>query len=83
LARAALFGSVLARHGLKRELNGGDDYFHCWLEALEAMLDRLGHADPAAVEEVRAQWEAAYLATPHGAPVRLGADHEHAHHHDH
>ena len=24
------FGATLARHGLRRELNGGEDYFNAW-----------------------------------------------------
>ena len=26
------------RNGLKKDLDGGDDYFHAWLETLEALL---------------------------------------------
>ena len=65
------FGATLKRHGLGKELDGGDDYFHAWLETLEAMLRDKGLAEGRAVEEMRAAWEAAYLRTPHGAPVRL------------
>ena len=68
---AAAFGATLQRRGLARELDGGDDYFSCWLETLEDMLTaRVGLA-PDQVEELRADWEAAYLAAPHGHPVRL------------
>lgn len=66
------FGATLARHGLNRDLNGGDDYFAAWLETLEGYLSELGMAQPGAVNTLRDQWEAAYLATPHGAPVTLG-----------
>ena len=65
------FGATLARHGLSRDLDGGNDYFTAWLEALESLLARLGDAEPDRVEELRNAWEAAYLATPHGKPVRL------------
>ncbi len=68
---AARFSDVLAAHGVDRELNGGADYFGAWLEALEGLLADLAMADPAAVEDLRGAWEAAYLATPHGQPVRL------------
>ena len=67
------FGETLARHGLSRELDGGDDYFNAWLETLERVLAGLELADPAQVDELRTAWEAAYLATPHGEPVKLGA----------
>lgn len=68
---AARFSDVLARHGLARELNGGSDYFEAWLETLEVFLTETGRADPGALAEVKAAWEAAYLSTPHGTPVLL------------
>ncbi len=68
---AARFGATLARHGLERELDGGDDYFAAWLETLEDILDTAGVAAPGDVAEVKQAWERAYLGTPHGAPVRL------------
>lgn len=70
---AARFGATLARHGLEKDLNGGDDYFLAWLETLETFLSDLGQATPDAVEALRAAWEEAYLSTPHGAPVKLQA----------
>lgn len=65
------FGETLARHGMSRELDGGSDYFTVWLEALEGLLAGLGDAPPEVVEDLRNAWEAAYLSTPHGSPVRL------------
>jgi nitrile hydratase accessory protein len=70
-AWVARFSATLAAHGLNRELDGGDDYFNAWLETLEGMLADQGQASPAQVEQMRAAWEAAYLGTPHGDPVRL------------
>lgn len=69
---AERFGANLARHGLARELDGGDDYFAVWLETLENLLAEDGSAGRAEAEQMRADWERAFLATPHGAPVRLG-----------
>lgn len=68
---AARFSATLARHGMDRDLNGGEDYFACWLETLETLLADLGQAAPADVERLRTAWEQAYLATPHGDPVHL------------
>lgn len=65
------FGAMLARHGLSRDLDGGEDYFTAWLETLEALLAAKGLAAPDQVAVLRDAWEAAYLATPHGHPVRL------------
>ena len=66
------FGATLKRHGLTRELDGGDDYFAAWLEALEGLLQDQGLANLPELERLKAAWETAYLTTPHGAPVVLG-----------
>ena len=71
---AAAFGATLKRHGLSRELNGGEDYFAAWLETLEGFLAEAGLSDLAEVARLRDAWEAAYLRTPHGAPVSLDGD---------
>ncbi|WP_155151493.1 nitrile hydratase accessory protein [Roseibium sp. RKSG952] len=68
---AARFSQTLKRHGLDRELDGGDDYFHAWLETLESLLAEHGEAAPADVDTMKNAWEDAYLTTPHGQPVRL------------
>lgn len=68
---AARFSATLKRNGLDRELDGGDDYFHAWLETLEALLAEQGETSANDVEALRAAWEDAYLTTPHGQPVRL------------
>ena len=68
---AARFGATLKRHGLERELDGGDDSFKAWLEALETFLNERAMADTAAVEDLRAAWKRAYLTTAHGDPVTL------------
>ena len=68
---AERFGATLGRHGLARELDGGDDYFNAWLETLETLLDDMEQAAPEEVVKVRNAWETAFLATPHGQPVRL------------
>lgn len=68
---AAAFGATLKRHGLARDLDGGDDYFNAWLETLEAVLSAQGIAGAEQIAALAEDWRAAYLATPHGAPVRL------------
>lgn len=66
------FGATLKRHGAARQLDGGADYYAAWLETLEQLLDAAGTAPEVEVRRMRDRWEAAYLATPHGQPVRLG-----------
>ncbi len=68
---AARFSQTLQRHGLAKELNGGEDYFAAWLETLEGVLAEQALASPEDVAELRTAWEAAYLSTPHGSPVTL------------
>lgn len=65
------FSATLARHGVSRDLNGGDDYFTAWLETLEAILAEDGVAPAEEVETTREGWKQAYLETPHGHPVVL------------
>lgn len=67
------FGATLARRGAARPQDGSADYYAAWLETLEAFLDARGDAPAAEAARVKAAWEAAYLSTPHGHPVRLGA----------
>ncbi len=68
---AERFSGTLKRNGLKKELDGGDDYFHAWLETLEALLAEQGEASADDVRNLSAAWEVAYLTTPHGQPVHL------------
>ena len=71
---AVRFSQTLKRHGLDRELNGGNDYFFAWLETLEALLEEQGAASSNEVVELRVAWEDAYLSTPHGQPVQLNGE---------
>ncbi len=68
---AAAVSDTLAHHGLEKELDGGDDYFLAWLETVEKVIMCAGVADAVEMEALRSAWEAAYLNTPHGAPVKL------------
>ena len=70
---ASAFGATLARHGLDRDLDGGDDYFTAWVETVEGVLTARGMAAPGDLAALRDAWRQAYLVTPHGEPVRLGA----------
>ena len=68
---AARFGATLKRHGLDKELNGGDDYFLAWLDTLEALLAERGVASEPERQLLRDVWADAYLRTPHGEPVQI------------
>ncbi len=68
---AERFGAVLAEHGLARELDGGEDYFLAWVEALERLLTERGLAAKGDLDRLKSAWTEAYLETPHGQPVHL------------
>lgn len=68
----AAFGATLKRRGAGRAQDGSADYYAAWLETLENVLDAKGHAPRPEAARTKAAWEAAYLSTPHGKPVRLG-----------
>ena len=72
---AARFSETLVRHGLAKELDGGDDYFSAWLETLEAFASQAGWAEASEIAAMRDAWEVAYLRTPHGASVHLNLVH--------
>jgi len=48
-----------------------ETYYRCVLTALETLVADHSDIDQAAMAGKRKDWEAAYLATPHGQPVRL------------
>jgi len=54
----------------------GDDYYRCWLAALEGLLARRGIVAGAAVDATAAAWRRAARATPHGRPIELANDPE-------
>ncbi|MFK7743570.1 MAG: nitrile hydratase accessory protein [Roseobacter sp.] len=68
---ADAFGATLKRHGVAKELDGGNDYFNAWLETLESFLTDKDLANSAELNALKHAWEAAYLRTEHGAPVHL------------
>lgn len=68
---AERFGATLKRHGLARDLDGGDDYFAAWLETLEQILTEDGSATEDERRSVTDAWRRAYLETPHGQPVSI------------
>lgn len=55
----------------------GDTYYRHWLNALQGLLERKGVVDAALVSRRQDEWRRAYLATPHGQPVELGAARSH------
>ena len=70
---AAALGRALAADEKAGRLDGSDDYYRAWIAALQELLAANGVAGAPEIETVMKEWKAAYLATPHGEPVRLAA----------
>ncbi|MYE13562.1 MAG: nitrile hydratase accessory protein [Gammaproteobacteria bacterium] len=64
---SAALGSEIARSAER----GEDDYFGCWLNAVEALVTRKGVASTEQLTSLAGAWREAYATTPHGQPVRL------------
>jgi len=65
------FAATLRARGADGPLDGSGDYYLAWLAALEEIARARGFAGPDAVSDMADRWRAAYLATPHGDPVKL------------
>lgn len=56
----------------------GDTYYRHWLAALERLAAKKGLAQSGELDVRKAAWRRAFLSTPHGQPVVLGAGEEQA-----
>lgn len=74
---AGVWSEALGAALREAEAQGADDdqatYYQCVLIALERLIARHSEIDRITMESKRDDWEQAYLATPHGQPVKLGA----------
>ena len=50
---------------------GCKPYYELWLEALETIVKQKSLTDETEIKNRKADWQAALLATPHGAPIEL------------
>ena len=62
---AEVFGAALA------EDDDQHSYYEVWLQALEIFLSKQSFLDGKEIADRSCEWEAALLATPHGAPIEL------------
>jgi nitrile hydratase accessory protein len=58
------------------ELTSGDDYYDCWLRALEKLVMKKGAASAREINDTVEAWRRAAHATPHGQPILLENDPE-------
>jgi nitrile hydratase accessory protein len=61
---------------LGAELKSGDDYYDCWLRALEKLMIKKGAAGAHEIYDTAEAWHRAARATPHGQPILLENDPE-------
>ena len=72
---ATVWSDTLGNELTKAQRLGASDnittYYQAVLQALERLLDRFTDISGSEVSNKRDAWEQAYLATPHGQPVKL------------
>jgi nitrile hydratase accessory protein len=67
-----IFGESLNQARLKiQSLDGNDNYFNCWLNALEKIIVDKNMGSLQNLSLLKENWTKAYLATPHGQPVKI------------
>jgi len=75
LFSAADWSQTLGAALRQAETDGAADdqqtYYQCVLGALESLIAQHSEIDRQAMDGKRGDWERAYLATPHGQPVKL------------
>ena len=52
----------------------GEDYYLCWLSALEKLVGEKKIAASSELLDRKAAWDRAARATPHGEPIELGRE---------
>jgi nitrile hydratase accessory protein len=70
---AAALADELKAAERRGEPDDGTHYYEHWLAALERLVVSKGLTDRDAMRERKEAWAEAYLHTPHGEPVELGA----------
>ena len=67
-----VFGEALRKERLPtKNLDGSNDYFSCWLNALEEILIEKKISNQNTLILLKEEWTQAYLSTPHGKPVNI------------
>jgi nitrile hydratase accessory protein len=69
---SAALGEELRRAEESTAPDNATKYYEAALTALERLLIGGGIASPETISDRRDAWVRAYLATPHGQPVKLG-----------
>ena len=64
-------GEKISTVKLRRSIDGSDDYYNLWLQALIELISTKGITDSEAISDLQKRWADAYRNTPHGKPVKL------------
>ena len=64
-------GEQITKVKLRRCIDGSNDYYNLWLQALIELILTKGITDAEAILDVQNRWADAYRNTPHGKPVKL------------
>ena len=64
-------GEQISKVKLRRHIDGSNDYYNLWLQALIELILTKGITDAEAILDVQNRWADAYRNTPHGKPVKL------------
>ena len=70
---AQTLGSELKKTETSNAPDTSETYYKAALTALESLIAAHAEIPPDTLTERRSAWERAYLATPHGQPVKLEA----------
>lgn len=68
------WASVLSEHIAAAGAHDTADYYEHWLATLETMVQRGGLSTSDELTQRRDAWQRAAEATPHGQPIKLGAE---------
>jgi nitrile hydratase accessory protein len=65
-------GAQLAATHKPEDTPENDHYYHCWLSALERLVEQTGLIEHTERLNRKQAWDRAARATPHGEPIVLG-----------
>ena len=64
-------GEKISTVKLRRSIDGSDDYYNLWLQALIELISNKGITDAEAILDVQNRWADAFRNTPHGKPIKI------------
>ncbi len=72
---ADLFGAEIAAATQAGKGSGNENYYLCWLAALEKIVGIKGIVSAEQLNKRKEQWRQANAHTDHGKPIELSVDH--------